>query len=189
MTELAPPLEENDWPLGYTKDGRRRWKNVKLRLRNDPGDNDLVAKVVDLRLAGHAWKVIAEKLEVDPILIVGLPDTARYKEIYKERSLSFREEQRLKVISAVPDALNTLIELSAKATSEHVRYEAANALLVHSQVLEELAENGSDQNDYRKALNDLKSKARRLDRIQVNVGVVNTPGKPPHIETSRKLIS
>jgi hypothetical protein len=157
--------------LGLTKDGRRRWKRRPLALVH----HDRKEIAAALRIKGQSWKLIAETLSIPEDTCKGWSKTDEYKSYFNDLLHAYKEEQRLGILGCVPDAIRTLHEL-LNDRSGHVRFEAAQALITHAALDEQVRQVSSD-GDFVDEINKLRAKA--ATNIQVNVGVNNAPAVKP----------
>ena len=116
-----------DAPQGTTKDGRSRLKRLK------PEHIESTCKAIaPMVAAGEGYGDIAEKL----YLSVGQVTRLVKSDAFTTALANYREtiaQQSTELLwGSVPSAIKTLDELSKGARSEHVRFEAANAILAHS---------------------------------------------------------
>jgi hypothetical protein len=168
-----PKYNGNDPNL--TKDGRKRWGKPKkltatdLLLANEQLNMETAAM---LRLEGYAWEAIAETLGVSFNLLASWPKSIKYNEIYGKALEIYRNEQKVFLNSLIPKALQTMDDLMTNARSEHVKYEAAQAILTHAEIAKNEIEQ-SPATDHSTFLDNLRKKAERTVNnvaVQVNVG-------------------
>lgn len=161
---------------GLTADGRRRWtRRPKALTRFDKFE---VAAA--LRLKAQTWPQIAEVLGQSEVTVRSWVSDDRYQKVYADLLVAFKEEQRSLILSYVPDAIRTLHDLAMNDRSGHVRYEAAQALIVHAALDASVLGTSSDA-DFMDEINRLRKKAQGPN-VQVNVGVMSQAPAQPSIE-------
>jgi hypothetical protein len=185
-------ITENN-ALGLTADGRKRWKKPKKLTTEELFLLDFEAKqllnmeiAANLSLNGLNWDEIATKLLVPVEKIIDWPKSAKYQEIYDKALNLYRKQQKALLLSLVPRALSTMDSLMSSARSEHVRYEAAQAILTHAEIAKDSEEEETIA-DHSTFLESLRKKAEKvvhnttdshsLVAVQVNVGSFPAPEK------------
>ena len=132
-------VELKDQELGLTKDGRRRWKVRPKALIHH--DRKQIAAA--LRLKGKTWREIADVLGVTESAVTQWCKDDNYKAFFADLLMAYKEEQRHAILNYVPDAIRTLHDL-LNDRSGHVRYEAAQALITHAALDQQVAQASSD---------------------------------------------
>ena len=172
ITNNRVPYSGNDPNL--TADGRKRWKKPKkmtptdLLLLNEAVNMETAAM---LRLSGYAWEAIAETLGVSFTLLSNWPKSIKFQETYAKTLEIYRREQRTYLQVLIPKALHTMEDLMANARSEHVKYEAAQAILVHAEITKDEVKQETAEL-HTAFLDNLRKKAEQVvhnTNIQVNV--------------------
>lgn len=178
ISQIADAIQtsraQRDEDLGLTKDGRKRWRRKPKALV----EYDRLEILAALRLQGKDWEEIAGIVNLPVNQLKSLASSDRYKRFYADLLANFKEEQQSLLRYLVPQALKTLGDLLS-AKSEHVRYEAAQAILANSDVLREQARETEDT-DLHSVIEQLRKKAAKTD-VQINVGVALN-ASPPALE-------
>ena len=153
--------------MGLTKDGRRRWKRRPKGLTRI----DKVELAAVLRAQGKPWAEISQLTCVPEETVSNWAQLRSFQAVYTQALSAFKDKMRGELRGMVPIALTALRELAEGARSEHVRYEAAQAIL--NQAGDILGEEvvREEVNSQEELIEQLLKKARAAPSVQVNVGV------------------
>jgi len=162
--EQLEPIDSNS----LTKDGRRRWH----RLTKEAQALTMQA-MAPLVIQGRKQAEIAQILGISPQIVQRLTQADGFAAILDEYRREMLRRVREKLWSATDIAVDTLLELAQSARSEHVRFEAANAILVQSKLAEMPVEESGEEAQL-KLLEELRKKVteRAQPVIRIEKGVV-----------------
>ncbi len=179
-TNLESKMEEEP----KAKSPKRRYKSTREKLMSDS-----IESIAILKLQGKSDKNIQELLNLRPKQLQYRVNSEEFRAVFDRFCTEFRENQRRAIADAVPVAIKTLLDLAGKAKSEHVRYEAANALILHSKITEEVIEKQENVVQALQLVERIINKVRDLPRPAIpGLPLLNPPAVIEHIPPLDQVI-
>jgi hypothetical protein len=158
-----------------TKDGRKRWRRIK------PAEaTTLALTVVPLVASGETNVAIARKLDLSEGQVMRVVNSPAFQLALQEYRDNILVRGREKNWGMLDGALDTLKELHQTAKSEHVRYEAAIAIVVQSGMSDAPGGKlgGDEQREFFEELRKAAA-ARTVPQITIINGQVVINGERP----------